>query len=760
MVEGLAGQSCSCGCVLPDYMVPAAVVVLDALPVTVNGKLDRRALPAPEYAAGSGSGRGPANAREEVLCQVFAEVLGVPVVGVDDNFFDLGGHSLLAVSLVERLRARGVSVDVRALFSSPTVAGLAESVAGRAEVVVPANLIPADAQVITPEMLPLVELTAAEIDRVVAAVGGAAADMADVYPLAPLQEGIFFHHLMQADQGTDMYVLPAVLGFDSRGRLEGFLAALQKVVDRHDILRTAVVWEGLREPVQVVLRQAEVPVTEVMLDADGSGLDAVQQLIACADAVMDIRRAPLLRAWAAEESGTGRWLLLLQQHHLVMDHTTLDVVFGELRAFVDGDAERLPVPLPFREFVAQSRLRVSREEHEEFFAGLLADVEEPSAPFGVLDVRGDGAGLSEVRQRLSPELALRVRECARGLGVSAATLFHVVWARVVAATSGREDVVFGTVLFGRMSAGAGADRVPGLFINTLPVRLSGGLGAADAVRQMRGRLADLLEHEHAPLALAQKASGVPGQLPLFTSLLNYRHSPETGASGTLGQGEAGGLEGVELLHAYEGTNYPLTVLVDDTGSGFVLTVQAVESIDAQAVADLTHAALDNLLTVLDGDPGLSLARVGVLGQVQREQVLVEWNDTAAEVPVSVSAGTLPGLFQAQVARTPDAVAVVFDGQEVSYAELNARANRLARLLIERGVGPESLVAVVMERSVDLVVALLAVLKAGGAYVPIDPDYPADRIGYMLRDTAAALALCDQAAGQVPAASATRCRWCR
>ncbi|WP_329579236.1 amino acid adenylation domain-containing protein [Kitasatospora sp. NBC_01250] len=722
--------------VLPDYMVPAVVVVLDALPVTVNGKLDRRALPAPEYAAGSGGGRGPANAREEVLCQVFAEVLGVPEVGVDDNFFDLGGHSLLAVSLVERLRARGVSVEIRALFSSPTVAGLAGSVAGRAEVVVPANLIPVGARVITPEMLPLVELTAEEIDRVVAAVGGVAAEVADVYPLAPLQEGIFFHHLMQAEHGADVYVSPAVLGFDSRGRLEGFLAALQKVVDRHDILRTAVVWEGLPEPVQVVLRRAEVPVVEVELAAG----DAVEQLLVLGEAAMDIRRAPLLRAWVAQEPGSERWLLLLQRHHLVTDHTALEVLLGELRAFVEGTEARLPEPLPFREHVAQSRLRISRQEHEEFFAGLLADVEEPTAPFGVLDVRGDGSGLGEVRRVLAPELAKRVREGARGLGVSAATLFHVVWARVVAATSGREDVVFGTVLFGRMSAGVGADRVPGLFINTLPVRLSAGLGVGEAVRTMRGRLADLLEHEHAPLALAQKASGVSGQLPLFTSLLNYRHGPDADAAGE-------GLEGVEFLRSHDGTNFPLSLSVDDTGSGFALTVQAVEPVDAQAVVDLAYTALDSLLTALERDPGLPLAQVAVLDRTRRERVLVGLNGTEVPVP----AATLPGLFEAQVAKSPDATAVVFAGQQVSYGELNARANRLARLLVGRGVGPESLVAVVMERSVELVVALLAVVKAGGAYVPIDPAYPTDRIGYMLQDAAPALALCDQAAGQVVAA---------
>ena len=717
--------------VLPGYMVPAAYVWMEAYPQTPNGKVDRKALPAPEGEAfTAGEYEAPAGEIEVALAEIWVELLGIDRVGRHDGFFELGGHSLLAVALIARMRRQGLHADVRTLFTAPTLAALADAVAGEhAQVQVPPNLIPAASPVITPEMLPLVTLDQAAIDSIVATVPGGAANVQDIYPLAPVQEGFLFHHLATTE-GDPYLLLGNVASFATRERLDAYLQALGAVMARHDVLRTAIVWENVPEPVQVVWRAAPLPVEEVEPDPSAGGVAGeLYRRLDPRRHRMDIRRAPLMRACVARDTD-GRWLLLLLRHHLTVDHTTIDVLREEIQAHLRGRGDELPEPVPFRNFVAQARLGVSQEEHREFFQEMLGDVDEPTAPFGLLDARGDGSGIVQARLFVEAGLAARLRERARARGVSAATVFHVAWGQVLARASGRDDVVFGTVLFGRMQGGEGAERMIGPFINTLPVRIRlGGAGVEAGVRQTHALLTKLMRHEHASLALAQRCSGVEAPAPLFTALLNYRHSVLTAAPP---QASGGGTSQDEGR-----TNYPLMLSVDDLGEGFALTAQASASVQPLRVCEMMHAALESLVQALETAPGAALGRLDVLPQAERRLVLREFNDTRREYPREAC---VHGLFEAQAARTPGAVAVVFQGERVTYAELNARANRLAHHLRALGVGADARVGICVERSVEMVVGLLGILKAGGAYVPLDASYPVDRLRHMLEDSAPAVLL--------------------
>ncbi len=254
---------------LAEHMVPSAFVILEAFPLTTNGKLDRKALPAPDQSAVISRGyEAPQGEVETAIARIWQDLLKLEQVGRHDNFFELGGHSLLAVKLIERMRQVDLAADVRVLFGQPTLAALAAAVGGHTEVVVPSNAIPDGCTRITPDMLPLADLDQDAIDRIVATVPGGVANVQDIYALAPLQEGILYHHLA-AEQG-DPYVLQVLFGFDNRERLQAFAYALQSVVSRNDILRTSMVWQGLAAPVQVVWRHATLGLEEVEVDPAGA----------------------------------------------------------------------------------------------------------------------------------------------------------------------------------------------------------------------------------------------------------------------------------------------------------------------------------------------------------------------------------------------------------------------------------------------------------------------------------------------------------
>ncbi|WP_429580078.1 amino acid adenylation domain-containing protein [Paraburkholderia youngii] len=725
---------------LPDYMVPSAFMRLSGLPLTVNGKLDRKALPAPaDDAYARAAYEAPQGAVETALAEIWAELLGLERVGRHDNFFELGGHSLLAVQMSSRLsQAVGVELPLSTLFARPVLGDLAASLGRPHEVAVPASLITEQSTAITPQMLPLTELAQPEIDRIVATVPGGVRNIQDIYALSPLQDGILFHHLL-ASRG-DPYLLVSQMAFADRSLLERYLNAVQQVVDRHDILRTAFVWEGLSSPAQVVWRRASLEVSEVELDGcDGSGADELRRRFDPRRQRIDLDRAPLLRFVTARDPGSGSWLLLELQHHLIGDHTTLEVMHAEVRAILAGRAYELAAPLPFRNLVAQARLAVDAKAHEEFFRGLLADIDEPTMPFGLSEVYGDGSGVGEAHWMLPQALNERLREQARRLGVSLASLCHLAWGQVVARSSGREQVVFGTVLLGRTHAGAGADRTMGLFINTLPVRLAlDETGVAASVRSTHAQLSELLAHEHASLAQAQRYSGVSAPAPLFSALLNYRHNRP---AATRGSGTDDVLSGVEWLGGEERTNYPVSLSVEDYGEALGLTAQLAKPVSADRVCGYMQRALEQLAEALEHAPTTPVRELDILPAEERNYLLEDLNRTAAAYP---SERCIHELFEAQVQKAPEAMAVVHENERLSYGELNARANRLAHHLIALGVRPDQPVAICLKRSPAMVVGLLAILKAGGAYLPLDPAYPSQRLRQVLVDAAPQLLLCDVA----------------
>ncbi|WP_269112994.1 non-ribosomal peptide synthetase [Xanthomonas translucens] len=723
---------------LPDYMLPAAYVQLDALPLTPNGKLDSRALPAPDdqsldlhvYVP-------PQGELEHVMAALWSELLGVEQVGRHDDFFALGGHSLLAVKLIERLRRLGWQLDVRSLFSTPTLASLAAGLAAASEVIVPPNRIGPACTRITPDLLPLVELTQAEIDTVVATVAGGVRNVQDIYPLASLQEGLLFHHL--ANPLADPYLHSVLLSFPSRDQLDAFLDALDQVVARHDMLRTGFAWQGLPAPVQVVWRQATLARRLHVFDGPGPAAE-LQDWMHAPAAALSVQHAPLIHAHLAHDPVAGRWLLGLQHHHLVMDHTTLELVIEEVQAHLSGRQQHLPAPLPFRDFIAHARNGMSEQDHQAFFTEMLGDIDAPTAPFGALAPVHGLAALERIQRPLPAALAHTVRAQARRHGVSVASIFHLAYTLLLARSSGRDEVVFGTVLFGRMHASAGADRMLGMLLNTLPIRLGGAHHSVlHAVRHTQLCLARLLHHEHAPLALAQRCSRLDPALPLLNALLNYRYA---GGSNVLSTTQDDPLQDVQQIAGQERTHYPLLVSIDDhsEAGGFSFDVQCVQEIGAERIAAMLQQTLHVLVQALEQAPQTALRALDLLTEEERASVCALSRSKATYADKRC----LHSLFEQQVAQAPHAIAVVHDDLALGYAELDARANQLAHHLIAHGIGPEERVALYLERGIDLVVAILAVLKSGAAYVPLDPAYPAQRLAFMLDDAQPRLLLTHRA----------------
>ena len=566
----------------------------------------------------------------------------------------------------------------------------------------------------------------------------------DLYPLSPLQQGMLFHTLYSP--GTGAYLEQMSMTLRGPVHPDAFQRAWQAVVDRHPVLRTGFVWEGVPQPLQVVFRQAELPFTH----ADWRTLPADEQERRLAEELdreradgLDLAKAPLLRVRLYRMTDDEhRWILTA--HHMLLDGWSLPLVLGEFAAlydgFVRGEMPKLPARRPFREYITWLK-RQDAGAAEAFWRARLAGFQAPTPlPLDRAPQRAGtpAEGHAQEHAGLPPELAAAMESAARRLRVTPSGLMQCAWAAVLAAYAGERDVVFGATVSGRPPELPGVEEMVGMFINTVPIRIriprSGSV--AEWIQAAHLEQAEARLYEHAPLAELRTWSQVPAESGLFETLLVYENYPvdalESGGDEPSPSDEPDAFQ-VVSAHSPERTNYPLSLVAAPFHHAFRVTATYDPG---RLRAESVRALLDGLARVLEqiaADPSRPVADLTPLGAEEEHRVTAGFNDTALGYPRDA---TVHALFQAAAARAPDALALVHEGERVTYAQLNARANRLARRLRALGVGPETSVGVCLERTPELVVALLAVLKAGGAYVPLDPNYPAERLGWMLEDSAA------------------------
>ncbi|CAM1366015.1 amino acid adenylation domain-containing protein [Tenacibaculum xiamenense] len=729
--------------ILPEYMVPTVWIALDEMPLTTNGKIDRKSLPEPdglnlsstEYVA-------PRNETEALLVAIWQDLLGVERIGVNDNFFELGGHSLLIVQLIDRIQKEGYHIEIADVFGNPTIAAIDGKLSsGYTSYQVPPNGIIEGIDRIVPEMVPLVNFSQEEIDTVVNRVTGGVENVQDMYPLSPLQEGMYFHYLMSNENEGDLYVSPNLLLFKDKGQRIKFIEALQFVVNRHDVLRTCFLSENLPNAVQVVLKEAVLSNKELKLNSSEDIRSQMESLVEAGNHWMDVSKAPLLDLKYVDDNEKGEYYLLVNNHHLIIDHVGLEKIIEEVNLHLLGHGDILPPPVLYRDFIGHTLHQQATNNSEVYFKEVLGNIDEPTYPFNLSNVRGNGTDIAEASIGLPEELSKEIRTVCTQMGITPAILFHAAFGIVVGMCSNKKQALFGSLFSGRLQGAVGAADSLGLFINTLPLYFNVEGTVAEYLQQVKERLAELLPYEQTPLSEVHNWSGISNEVPLFSAIFNYRHSSsdeieEDMIPEGLVEDIAEFNLDIELLGDQERTNYPFSLAVDDFGDDFGITAQMDTNIQPERILSYMEVVVKQLLDGLNDDT--NVGDLSILTKEEETQLLNEFNETIVEYPTEK---TIIDLFSTQVGKNPEAIALVDKEEKLSYKELDELSNQLSNyILANHNISNETLIAVTLERSNWLIVSFLAVLKSGGTYVPIDPSYPEERKEYIKTDSNSSFAI--------------------
>ncbi|MER5733148.1 amino acid adenylation domain-containing protein, partial [Streptomyces sp. NPDC002138] len=661
----------------------------------------------------------------------------LPALGLDHELDEPRPYLLDVVGMVESGTLGFTWIFSGEVFDPATVERVAQEFLSALRALIAHCLLP-DSGGATPSDFPLAALGQADVDRI-AGPGSAAKEIEDIYPLTPMQAGMLFHTL--AEPGSGAYF--EQMSFTIDGVRDPLLLerAWQHVSDHLEILRGAVEWERVDRPLLVVHRRTELPVVHLdwrALSAEEQTRELERYLAEDRARGIDLSAAPLMRLAIVRVSDTSV-RVARTSHHVLLDGWSTFQMLDELavsyRALAAGEQPALPARRPFSAYVDWLE-RQDLGEAEAYWRALLGSVTEPTAlPF---DRRPATTHRAQSAQRLvtwlSADASERLYAFARGNRLTVNAVLQGAWALLLSRYSGERDVVFGATVSGRPADLAGVDSMVGMLINTLPVRVEVDADApvGEWLARVQQAQVEARQFEYVPLPQIQGWSGTPRGTNLFESLVAFENFPMDGG----GNGDTEGDGGVRL-HSLEGadvTNFPLNLVAYAGEQLAYALAYDPELFDADTVARLA-AHLEALLTGMVAEPGQAVAAVPMLAAGEFDRVVREWNESGG---VEAPAGTVHGLVAERAGVSPDAVAVSFGGESLTYRELDEGANRLARHLVGLGAGPDRLVALSVERGLQMVVGLLGIMKSGAAYVPLDPAYPADRLAYMLSDSGAEL----------------------
>ncbi|MDP1665278.1 MAG: amino acid adenylation domain-containing protein, partial [Methylobacter sp.] len=638
----------------------------------------------------------------------------------------------------------------RKRYRKATIVTLAEHYVQHLKALIAHCLLP-DSGSYTPSDFPLIALAQTELDDLALKPR----QIEDIYPLAPLQHGLLFHSLYAPESGV--YSIQVGCRLLGELNISAFKHAWQQLVEQHPILRTRFHFENRDQPLQIVDKYAQLPITEY----DWRGCPAPeqaqrwQQLQADdRDNGFDFTQAPLMRLGLVQCSDTAHYFLW-SYHHTLLDGWSTPLLIKDLFAAYAtirrGDAAFLPVVRPYRDYIdwLQNQDMASAEAYwRSALSGFTAPTPIIMNKAADNTVQHQAHGYGKQSLALSRTHTKALQNFAKQQQLTVNTLVQGAWGLLLSRYSGDNDIVFGTTVSGRPADLTGVENMVGLFINTLPlrVRIMPDSTVRDWLQALFAQNQDMRRYEYAPLMQVQGWSELPRGSALFESLLVFENYP-------INQALSGTVDGLTIdeVSVIDQSNYPLTVSAFPGAELRLEITYATDGFEAETINRMLEQ-LQRLLEAFVGQPQTRLSELSLLSAADKQRILLDWNATEAVYPKD---RYIHQLFEAQVKKTPDAVAVMFEEQALSYAELNAKANQLAYYLRTKGVGPEVLVGICLERSLEMAIGLLGILKAGGAYVPLDPGYPQDRLDFMLHDVGTPIVLTQEACrGKLAASTAT------